>query len=135
MYFVIKLNHLKTTHMKRIILGLVIILACGLVSQAEAQKKGKAVVCFQSSMDCMNCEQTLFEQLRFEKGVKDLKVDHVSNTIRIEFKEKKNDEKSLASVIQKKGYKAEKISREKYDTLVKESKGKKHDEGHGSGGH
>jgi periplasmic mercuric ion binding protein len=108
--------------MKQIIIAVLFLLTFGMVSQAQSPKKGRAVVCFQSSMDCMNCEQTLFEQLRFEKGVKDLKVDHVSNTILIEYLEKKNDEKSLAGVITNKGYKAEKISREKYNSLMKQTK-------------
>jgi periplasmic mercuric ion binding protein len=115
--------------MKKLIIAMMIILAGGFVSQANAQKKGREVVCFQSSMDCVNCEKTLYEELRFAKGVKDLKVDHVSNTILIEFVEKKNDEKSLAEVIQKKGYKAEKITRKKYDALVSKSKQETHQHG------
>ncbi|MBW6535532.1 MAG: heavy-metal-associated domain-containing protein [Mariniphaga sp.] len=87
-------------------------------NEISAQKKGRAVVCFQSDMDCADCEKNLNEYLRFEKGIKDLKVDHASNTIFIEYVEKKNDDKGFAAAIEKKGYKAEKISKEKYDELV-----------------
>ena len=113
--------------MKRVFIILLIVLTGGFVSQAQNQKKGRAVVCFQSSMDCINCEQTLFEHLRFVKGVKDLKVDHVSNTIFIEYLEKKNNGRSLAEAIEKKGYKAEKISLEKYNSLMKQTREEEHD--------
>ncbi len=84
-----------------------------------AQKKENKVVHFKSDMDCSHCEQTLTDYLKFQKGVKDLKVDHASNTILIEYKEEKNTDEKLAEAIQKKGYKAEKISREEYNYIVK----------------
>lgn len=103
--------------MKKIIL--MIIMAAGiLVNHTTAQKPASKVVCFQSSMDCANCEKTLMEHLRFEKGVKDLKIDHVSNTIMIEYKEGKNNDEGFAKAIEKKGYKADKITVDKYKTLV-----------------
>lgn len=108
--------------MKRLAIILLILALGGFTSEISAQKKGREVVCFQSDMDCANCEKTLFEYLKFEKGVKDLKVDHASNTIFIEYQEKKNNEKGFAEAIQSKGYKAEKISREKYDELTAHSK-------------
>lgn len=113
--------------MKKLGVVLVILILGGFTSEVLAQKKGRAVACFQSNMDCVNCEQTLYEYLKFEKGVKDLKVDHVSNTIFIEYQEKKNNEKVLAEAIEKKGYKAEKISKEEYDQLVAHSKEHEHE--------
>jgi copper chaperone CopZ len=95
-----------------------ILILGGFSGEISAQKKGRAVVCFQSDMDCTDCEKTLHEYLRFEKGVKDLKVDHASNTIFIEYVEKKNNDKGFAAAIEKKGYKAEKINKEKYEELV-----------------
>ena len=109
--------------------GLILMLG-GLTSEISAQKKGRAVVCFQSDMDCTNCEETLYEHLRFEKGVKDLKVDHASNTIRIEFVEKRNDEKSLAKAIGDKGFKADKITSEKYKELLGQVKEHGHEHDH-----
>ena len=90
------------------------------IGSISAQKAENKVVCFKSSMDCANCEKTLTENLKFEKGVKDLKVDHVSNTILIEYKEGKNTEEGFAKAIEKKGYKAEKISKAEYDKVHKE---------------
>ncbi len=104
--------------MKKKQLILMVILILGIANQADAQKKDNAVVCFKSSMDCGQCEQDLHEFLKFEKGVKDLKVDHVSNTIFVEYKAKRNNEKKLAEAIEKKGYKAERISLEEYQQMM-----------------
>lgn len=108
--------------MRKLGIILLILLLGGFTNEILAQKKGRAVVCFQSNMDCSNCEQTLYEHLKFEKGVKDLKVDHVSNTIFIEYQENKNDEKGFAQAIEKKGYKAEVIDKEKFDQLTQQKK-------------
>jgi len=104
--------------MKRIILIVLVVILGGFTSQSFAQKKGKSVVCFKSDMDCANCQKTLNEYLKFEKGVKDLKVDHASNTILIEYKEGKNTDDGFAKAIEKKGYKAEKITVEKYKEIM-----------------
>ncbi|WP_372933365.1 heavy-metal-associated domain-containing protein [Mariniphaga sediminis] len=114
--------------MKQVSILFFILLVGAFANEAFAQKKDMAVACFKSSMDCANCESTLTEYLKFEKGVKDLKVDHASNTILIEYKANKNTEKDLAKAIEKKGYKAEKISKAKYDEIVTASK--KQGQGH-----
>lgn len=108
--------------MKSIALIIMMLLIGGLSNQSFAQKKGRAVVCFQSNMDCVDCEKTLYEHLKFEKGVKDLKIDHASNTIYIEYAENKNDAAGLAGAIEKKGYKAETIDRQAYDKIVVSAK-------------
>lgn len=92
----------------------------------SAQKTENKVVCFKSDMDCANCEKTITEHLKFEKGVKDLKVDHVSNTILIEYKDGKNTDDGFAKAIEKKGYKAEKISKADYEKVLKETAEKGH---------
>ena len=104
------------------IMGLILITIGGL----SAQKVESKVVCFKSSMDCANCEKTLTENLKFEKGVKDLKVDHLSNTIYIEYKDGKNTDDGFVKAIEKKGYKAEKISKADYDKILKETAEKGH---------
>ena len=104
------------------IMGLILITTGSLL----AQKVENKVVCFKSSMDCATCEETLTENLKFEKGVKDLKVDHVSNTILIEYKDGKNTDEGFAKVIEKKGFVAEKISKTEYDKVLKETAEKGH---------
>jgi len=110
--------------MKNLVVLLVLVL--GVTFVTVAQKTENKVVCYKSSMDCANCEKTLTEHLKFEKGVKDLKVDHVSNTILIEYKDGKNTCDGFAKAIEKKGYKAEKISKEEYNKVLKETAEKGH---------
>lgn len=104
------------------IIGLILIT----IGNLFAQKTGNKVVCFKSNMDCANCEKTITEHLKFEKGVKDLKVDHSSNTIYLEYKADKNTDEGFAKAIEKKGYKAEKISKADYDKVLKETAEKGH---------
>ncbi len=110
--------------MKKIafIIGLILIT----IGNLSAQKAENKVVCFKSDMDCANCEKTLTENLKFEKGVKDLKVDHTSNTIYVVYKDGKNSDEGLAKAIEKKGYLAEKISKTEYDKVLKETAEKGH---------
>ncbi len=108
--------------MKKIILLLTVAMFIGFYNNdAFAQKKENKVVCFKSDMDCSQCEKTVTEYLKFEKGVKDLKVDHASNTIFVEYKEGKNTDEQLAAAIEKKGYKAEKITQKEYEEIIAEA--------------
>ncbi len=113
--------------MKRFAVLILVLLLGGMATESFAQKKGREVVYFQSNMDCVDCEQTLYEHLKFEKGVKDLKVDHASNTIYIEYADNKNDEKGLAGAIEKKGYEARKIDLKTYDKILAQAKEQGHE--------
>lgn len=116
--------------MKNVIIVTMMVMFVGFISiQTSAQKKGNEVVCFKSNMDCGDCEKTITEYLKFEKGVKDLKIDHVSNTVLIEYKKGKNTEDGLAKAIEKKGYKAEKITPERYNKIIAESTENGHEHG------
>ena len=106
--------------MKRLILIALVVVVGGFTSKTMAQKENK-VVCFKSNLDCEHCEKTVYEYLKFEKGVKDLKVDLASNTIFIEYKEGKNTEEGFAQAIEKKGYKAEKITEVQYKEIVSQA--------------
>ncbi len=116
--------------MKKLIVFIMMTMIAGFTSNLSAQQKGREVVCFKSDMDCGDCEQTLYDYLRFEKGIKDLKVDHASNTILIEYKAKKNTDEGFAKAIEKKGFKAEKISKEKYEEIVAHTKKQGHNHNH-----
>ena len=116
--------------MKKVIYAVLMVILVTFVStQTSAQKKGNEIVCFKSNMDCGNCEKTITEYVKFEKGVKDLKVDHISNTIKIEYKKGKNTPEGFAKAIEKKGYTAEKITPEQYEKIVAESVEKPHKHG------
>lgn len=122
-------NQLKNLKMKKLLIFTVVLIIGLGANPLYAQKKENKVVCFKSDMDCSHCEQTLNDYLKFEKGVKDLKVDHGSNTIRVEYKEGKNTDEKLAEAIEKKGYKAQKISTEEYVELIEHAKHEGHDHG------
>lgn len=89
------------------------------VSTAEAQNKESelATVYIKSNMDCMDCELTLTNYLKFEKGLKSLKVDLVSNTIKVVYKSEKNSPENIAKGIKKNGYEATLISEDEYKKL------------------
>jgi copper chaperone CopZ len=89
-----------------------------MANQMYAQKKITKVVCFKSSMDCAGCENTITEYVKFEKGVKEIKADYVTNTVKIVYLQEKNTDENLAGSIRKKGYKAEKITEEEYLKLI-----------------
>ncbi|MDX8339661.1 heavy-metal-associated domain-containing protein [Draconibacterium sp. IB214405] len=113
--------------MKKLIVLLAVAMFIGFsANETFAQKKENKVVCFKSDMDCSECENTINEYLKFEKGVKDLKVDHASNTIFVEYKDGKNTDEKLAQAIKKKGYKAEKITQEEYEEIIAHT----HEAGH-----
>ncbi len=108
--------------MKRLLIITIALLISVASNSLYAQKKENKTVCFKSNMDCAHCEKTVADYLKFEKGVKDLKVDHASNTILVKYKEGKNTDEALAKAIEKKGYKAEKITAKEYDKLVEHAK-------------
>jgi copper chaperone CopZ len=110
-------------------LAVIFVFLFGITLVSVAQKAENKVVCFKSNMDCADCEKTLTDNLKFEKGVKDLKIDHVSNTIYVEYKDGKNSDEGLAKAIEKKGYLADKITPEQYKELVENAK----EEGHHHG--
>jgi periplasmic mercuric ion binding protein len=116
--------------MKNLICILVFVLASGITYVAEAQKKSDPVVHFKSNMDCVECEKTLFEHLRFERGVKDLKIDHVSNTIKVVYAEKRTEEVALKKAVEKKGYIAEKINHEEYAKILENASKEPHNAVH-----
>lgn len=109
--------------MKNLIVVLLMTMLAGFTTnQTFAQKKGNEIVCYKSNMDCANCEKTVTDYLKFEKGVKDLKVDHATNTIMVEYKAGKNSGDGLAKAIEKKGYRADKITTEEYKEIVAHSR-------------
>lgn len=113
--------------MKRIIklfiFSLIITLTASMAN-AQAPKSYQLTVCFKTNMDCVDCEATLNNYLKFEKGVKDLKVDFPTNTIKVVYKTGKNTPENLAKGIKKQGYDAQVITEEQYKLIMKEVKKK-----------
>lgn len=115
--------------MKQLVIILIVAVFAGFTTTANAQKKTTEVVCFKSNMDCPDCQTKLTEYLKYEKGVKALTVDHVANTIKVEYKAGKNSTEGFAKAIKKKGYEAKEITVEEYDKLMAPHKGHDHSKG------
>lgn len=76
-------------------------------SQAAPRKKDLRTVVFATDMHCHNCVEKLTENLSFAKGVKDLAISLEQQRITITYDPAKTDEKTLAALIGRLGYKAE----------------------------
>jgi len=87
----------------------------------QEPKSDLVTVCYKSSMDCLDCEVTLTNFLKFEKGVKDLKVDWKTNTIKVVYKSGKNSTENLEKGIKKQGYEANPITEKEYKVLMDEA--------------
>ncbi len=108
---------------KSIQLILVCFVAMVFATEAFGQdaKTDLVTVYYKSSMDCLDCEVTLTNFLKFEKGVKDLKVDLKTNTIKVVYKAGKNSTENLEKGIKKQGYEANSITEKEYKTLIEEA--------------
>lgn len=93
--------------MKKIAAFICIILLC--VSAFAAKPRTKAVVrraVYVTDLDCEDCAKKIRENISFEKGVKDLKVDVEKRTVDVKFDAAKNDTLSLRKAMNKLGYSA-----------------------------
>lgn len=66
-----------------------------------------AQVLFAANIHCANCAKKVQENIAFEKGVKDLRVDVERKEIEITFNTSKTDTLVLRKAINKLGYSAE----------------------------
>ncbi len=64
-------------------------------------------VVFATSIHCANCGKKVQENIAFEKGVKDLKVDVSGKTVTVVFNDSKTDTLKLKKAINKLGYTAD----------------------------
>lgn len=76
-------------------------------SAAEISRKPKKeykTVVFEAHLHCKNCVTKVTENISFEKGVKDLKVDLEQKRITITYDDSKTSVEKLAAAIEKLGY-------------------------------
>ena len=71
-------------------------------------------VVFASNIHCANCSRKVQDNIAFEKGVKDLKVDVEGKTITVVFNPAKTDTLKLKKAINKLGYTADIVE---YNTI------------------
>ena len=86
----------------------ILLVAFATPSLADGKKKDKKKekVTYIVSMTCENCKQRIEENIPFEKGVTDLKVDLPAKTVTIEYRADKTTPDKLKAAIQKLGYTA-----------------------------
>lgn len=84
-----------------------------MVAMIAAGKELKTVVFTTTpQMHCESCEAKIKGNLRFEKGVKNIKTDVEAQKVYITFDPKKTTEEKLQKAFEKFGYKAEKTDKD-----------------------
>lgn len=98
--------------MKRIALTALAVLCCTMTTLSAAPRKPKATktVVYQTTLDCEKCAKKITENVSFEKGVKDLKVDVPTKQVTVTFDAARTDTLTLRKAINKLGYKAQVVS-------------------------
>lgn len=100
------ITNIKTKSMKTKILALAMTLAMVFsFGNTYADKHEKKTVVFNVDMHCSSCKAKVEKNLPFEKGVRDLKVDMKTKTVKIVYRADKNTETNLIKAIQKCGVK------------------------------
>ena len=75
------------------------------LSAAKKPKKEIKTVTFHANLHCHACVNKVQENIAFEKGVKDMKVDLDKHEITIKYDGAKTSVEKLAAAIEKLGYK------------------------------
>jgi len=76
------------------------------IAAAKAPKGEIKTVVFSTDLHCQKCVNKINDNLAFEKGVKDLKVDLKTHTITVKYDTSKTSVEKLAAAIKKLGYTA-----------------------------
>jgi periplasmic mercuric ion binding protein len=104
-YYDMKTQRFKINAMA--LMAFVIFFSGNLFSQ-EKKKKTETIE-IQSSVVCGMCEDRVIENMAFEKGVKDVKVDLETKVISLTYKTNKTDKQTLKKAITKIGYDADEM--------------------------
>lgn len=75
-----------------------------LFGQNKKPTNDKEKVVFDVSMTCENCQKRIENNIAFEKGVTNMKVDLAKKTVEIEFKKSQTTVEKLQAAIEKLGY-------------------------------
>ena len=99
----------KNKYMKKSIISMLLFM----VAMIAAAKDIKTVVFTTTpQMHCESCEAKIKSNLRFEKGVKDIKTDIEAQKVYVSYDPKKTTEEKLQKAFEKFGYKAEKTDKD-----------------------
>ena len=90
------------TKILSLIMTMAMVISFGSTTFAKEEKK---TVVFKAELHCKSCKAKIEKNIPFEKGVKDLKVDMETKTIKIEYRTDKTTEAKLIAAIEKCGVK------------------------------
>lgn len=82
-------------------------LGIGSASAKDAKKASTVTTVFKTDIDCEHCAKRIMDNIPFEKGVKDVKVDVPSKTVTVVYDASKNDAAGLVKGFAKIRVKAE----------------------------
>ncbi len=102
--------------MKKILLLVISILLGVTFTCYAGGKKEKATVVFQTDMHCHKCAEKVNENISFEKGVLDVKINEKTKQVTIIYDAKKTSVEKLQKSIQKLGYTATPLQKAETDT-------------------
>lgn len=85
----------------------IILLALGAIALTSAARQLQTIVLTTvPQMHCQNCENKIKSNLRFEKGITDIKTDVKAQTVTITFDADKNAPANIIKAFSKIGYEA-----------------------------
>jgi copper chaperone CopZ len=89
-------------------------LVVALLSATTLMAKDLRIAIFKvTQMHCENCEKKVKENIRFEKGVKEIATDLETKLVTVTYDADKNSADKIASGFEKFGYKAEFVNETK----------------------
>lgn len=92
--------------MKKILLAVAVLILAAWTADAKSRMES---VVFVTNIHCAKCVRKISDNLSFEKGVKDLKVNLEEKTITVLYDPGKTSPAKLAGAIKKLGYSAEAV--------------------------
>lgn len=95
--------------MKKIFITLSLALAALSMSAKDIRE---VVFTTEPEMECKTCESKIREQLRFEKGIKEIKTDIPTQTVTLRFDADKTSTEKLKASLHKIGYEASEVQSE-----------------------
>jgi copper chaperone CopZ len=95
--------------MKKLFFAIALAAVCGTASAKS--KTDTLVVTTTPQMHCANCENKIKNNLRFEKGIKDILTSVNDQTVTIVYNPAKTDKQKIESAFPKFGYKARELKK------------------------
>lgn len=105
----ILLIHKNNSDMKKTIFTMLLVMTAMI---ATAKNLKTVIYTTTPQMHCANCEAKVKNNLRFAKGVKEIKTDANEQKVYVTYDAQKTNEEKIKKYFEKFGYKAEKTTKE-----------------------